>query len=267
MNAHRLETTVSLRLSYRPSSDLLIGQVDLGALAEESDTHTSDHTETPDADSKIVWRTLAVKPESDAPVLTSFAVVHAMARYEADTLRMLPRDIAALAAEFGRTHRALAEACPNTLERVRYRGTTEMSVHLASLMRSEAEESQSIPGLQREALAVARAIDRFSDAIVLVMAQHPESEPPALVRFRGLARELACTLSERNAMPAPGTSAAVRQALRSGTPFRAETLQVLSNTFSLIDDPARWIEVADRLNRFSHSMTQSLHPSRQAELV
>lgn len=267
MNAHRLETTVSLRLTYRPMSDLLIGQVDLGALSDDSVAHTNDHTEAPDADSELVWQWLPASAETDAPVLTSFAVVHAMARYEADTLRMLPRDIAALAAEFGRTHQAIAEACPNTLERVRYRGITEASVRLASLQRSEAQESQTIPGLQREALAVARAIDRFTDAIALVMAQHADSEPPALVRFRGLARELACTLSERNAMPAPSTSAAVRQALRSGTPFRAETLQVLSDTFSLIDDPARWIEVADRLNRFSHSMTQSLHPSRQAELV
>lgn len=277
---HLADQSAVLRFSYRPAADLLIGTVELSEAARSSESANwvwTAQSEQPDADTSLVWHTVTPRLSNDdtstddpPSVLASFEIVHAMARYEADTLSMLPRDVASAFASVARCDRAAIAECSDPLARIRYRGNHEFSLSLAALSRTEAVDTQSIPGLQRDALALARSIDRFADAFEDLAVVH-HTEYPAVTRWCMLARELSSTLSERHAMPAPGTSAAVRQALRSGIPCRAESLDALRRTFELVDYPASWLEVADILDRFTHALTASgtttCSAFREAEFV
>lgn len=261
--------TAIVRLSYRPAADLLVGTVQLPALQHSADSANwawSARSEQPDADTSLVWHALASSaadtthqhPSDDphrAVVLASFEIVHAMARYESDTLPMLPRDLAASVAGFAREHQAAVASTTDIIERIRYCGRDELTMPLAALLQTEAVDTQAIPGIQREALQLARSIDRFAEAFGQ-LELIDDTEYPSVTRWCILARELACTLSERDAMPAPGSSAAVRRALRTGIPCRAETLEAIRRTFELIDDPARWVEASEILDRFTRALTR-----------
>ena len=275
---HLAADTAIVRLSYRPTADLLTGEVELPPVQRHvwsANWAWTARSEQPDADTSLVWHVLANHTEHDdqlddpnlvgtTSVLTRFEIVHAMARYEADTLPMLPRDLAAAVGGFAREHQAAVAATDDVLERIRYRGRNEFAMPLAALRQSEAVDTQSIPGIQREALQLARSIDRFAE-VFGQLELIGDTEYPNVTSWCILARELACTLSERDAMPAPGSSAAVRRALRTGIPCGAQALDALRRTFELVDDPARWVEAAETLDRFTRALTGRNHGAMTAQ--
>ena len=234
---------VSLR--YRPGADVLSSQVDLREVR-------ADHaiTESPDADSTIVWS--SASHGDSVQYLTSFQFVHASARLDRDTLP-LPAGLTATVRTLMQTaHESIAEV-DNPLAKVRARAEASTELALDALRRSEWPERP--PGRRRvepeRATDISRSLARLADA---VQRRVPLDNEPEAIQTEQLSRilyELSSTISNGNGGTAPGTSAATRAAINEHIPLTISEQRVLEQALDDLDDPVSWHRVPQSLDQLS----------------
>jgi len=116
-----------LRLRYRPASDVLSGEIELGTLA-------ADHrvVEEPDLDTHIEWRPGL---DLDGLMLSAFQVVHASALVEGDAMRRLPPDVVTLSRQLIATGRGTLRRGASAIEQVQARADSEAHLTIEQLLR------------------------------------------------------------------------------------------------------------------------------------
>ena len=270
-----------LLLRYRPDADVLLGAVEVTGTASggPDDVHGRRLSNTPDADTQLTWNLATSGPFAGTPVLHSFEVIHALSRWHADRLAILPQAVAEVCYRFASEHREAHHdaALPGTaaVNALHSRVSSEAQLPITELLGSSKQHAAARPGLQRDALHVARALERLPSAIETAFAtrqltEHESrtgsNEHDRVVAFCALARELASTLADHQALPAPGTSAATRQALRGGLPIGDRERTALLTALTDIDQPDRWALVAAALDHLASSI-QNTHQPKGPPLV
>jgi hypothetical protein len=252
MSSHNAR--VSLR--YRPGADVLSGQIDLG---EFGAGHTV--TESPDADSTMVWATAPGDPDGAVEYLASFQFVHASARLDQDTLP-LAAGLTVTVRTLVETARETIAEVDNPLAKVRARAETSTELALDSLRRSEWPERP--PGRLRadgrQTADVSSSLARLADA---VHQRGPVDNEPEAIRtdqLSRLLRELSSTISYGQGRTAPGTSAATLAAVRGGIPLTIGEQRVLEEALGDLDDPVLWHQVPQSLDQLSASLEQPRPP-------
>ena len=260
-----------LLLRYRPDADVLLGVVEVTDTASGGPDAVNNRrlTDTPDADTRLTWNLAASGPFADTPVLHSFEVIHALSRWQADGLAVLPRAVADICHQFASEHREGALSDSPTISALNSRVTSEARLAITELIGNNEQRAAARPGRQRDALHVARSLERLSGAIETAFStrrltehetQTGSNEHNRVVAFCALARELASTLADHEALPAPGTSAATRQALRGGLPIGDRERTALLTALTDIDQPDRWALVAAALDHLASSIHNTHHP-------
>lgn len=275
--------TARLALRYRPHSDVLIGVVEHSdaAPADAARAASSESVEVLDADARLVWNVPAHGPHAGQPTLASFELVHALARWDADGLPMLARPIAEACVHEAQRHLATLHLEANPLARIGYRGDSTITVLRSELTRAADAPRPSPPGTQVNALRVARALESFADGLEQASARtalgrfHDEQgdeyagqldadrahadthhlEQDRTLAMCDIARELASTLADHDALPAPGTSAAARQALAGGLPLGFGERAALRAALTHVDQADAWPAVAAAVQ----SIADALH--------
>jgi hypothetical protein len=241
---------VSLR--YRPGADVLSGQTDLRELGAD---HTI--TESPDADSSMVWACVSDDPGGSVHYLASFQFVHASARLDQDTLP-LPEGLRA-------TVRTLVDTAlesiadvedPGIKIRARAEASTEFS--LDSLRRSEWPERP--PGRRRvddkQVADVSNSLARLANAVKQRLPHENEPKATHKDQLSRLLNELSSTISHGNGSTAPGTSAATRAALSIDTQLNISEQRALDGALADLDDPVSWYRVSQAADQISATLKQ-----------
>jgi hypothetical protein len=240
---------VSLR--YRPGADVLSGQVDLRDLR-------ADHlvTESPDADSTMVWS--SASDGDSVQYLTSFQFVHASARLDSESLP-LPAGLTATVRTLVETaHQSIAEV-DDPLAKVRARAEASTELALDALRRGEWPERP--PGRRRlepqQVADISSSLARLADA---VQRRVPVDNEPEAIHTEQLSRilyELSSTISNGNGSPAPGTSAATRAAINEDIPLTISEQRVLEQALDDLDDPVLWHQVPQSLDQLSVALERT----------
>jgi hypothetical protein len=248
--------TARLVLRYRPSADVLLGVVQYppptGAVAD--DFH--DVIETPNADVRVTWRSTGSGTPNHPLLLSSFEIIHAHSGWDAGAQTLLPVAVREIAHRFIEGHHAASTAASNPLEQLRARVESTTPVTVSTLSRN-AGHHHVRAGTQQDALQVARALDHLADALAAAQGTPGSLESERTVEFSELLRELGAALADHDALPAPGTSAATRQALRGGLPLTNQERRALLVALTDIDHADRWVLVANALEQLATSLTPS----------
>jgi len=274
--------TVELTVRYRPLADVLIGTISAAGREPGEPSVGADTVEVLDADTRLVWNTPTSGPRSGQPALASFEIVHALARWNADRLPMLHPSIASACVHEAQRHAAALQYQPDPVSRMGYRGQATFDVARSHLERS-ANAPKPLPrGSQGDALRVARALEDLADSLEHAVDRTPrprfhdehgdefvgdlDVEIERTTELCELTRELACALADHDARPAPGTSAATRQAVRGGLPLGFTERRVLQQALIDIDEAARWPAVATVITSLARALRirpadESTHPS------
>lgn len=241
-------STPSARLSlrYRPGSDVLSGEIDLGPREAELVSHS------PDTDSSIVWSRSADSLESRDDLLSSFRLVHASARWKTDSLHLLPTAVGDLARDLMSSGSLYSVADSSSLDRVRaqWKRTAELP-HEALRRRPPASDTPS--GTVGEAGPLATALVRLADSVG-ERSSYTEREALRSDHLTHALRELASVIASGEGKPAPGTSAAARSAVRGGIPLTVNEQRKLRNALVLIDTPSNWATVRDDIDQVSSAL-------------
>lgn len=237
---------VRLDVRYRPSADVLMGQVahrttDVAGEAVQRDT--------PDADTTLEW----VRRPDGVRHLVGFQVLFAAAR--AAEGRLSPSLPDGLDAQLVPVVRSLAS--PGRAPDPLLRSEVELEVPAADLelpsdllgdleRRSEASVgrhfmvtlSSATPHTTGRASpdAVGAALDELAAVIDAV----PEADEVPTGRLVGTLDSLGETIATSGGLTAPGCSAAARVALRGGTPLTAGERRTLAHLLHQLDDHDQW---------------------------
>lgn len=264
-----------LSLRYRPLADVLIGTVEQPA-PDASGNHADEVVEVLDADTRLTWSVVSAGPRAGTAMLTAFELMHARTRWEADGLPMLHASLAARCMHEADQHAAAIQHETDLLTRMSYRGKTALELPLEWFRRSALAPVPAVPGKQVDALHVARALEALADGIEVAVARTPrptfhdehgqeyaaELDADDTVRRRVIGilhatRELASTLADHEALPAPGASAAARQALRGGLPLSFRERQALMQALTDVDHAAQWPAVARTIQSIADALTKT----------
>lgn len=251
---------VSLR--YRPGADVLLGVVSYG----DDVTHESaaETVERPDADTRLVWRIPSAGSFAGETLLTSFEVIHARARWDIDELAVLPRALAVAGYSTMAEGTAAYSRLETSIDRLRYRTEHTLEFPVRALRppaRGVRADSPDLAGSHRNALGVARALERLADALRRTTAPDPVAHQ-RITRFCLLADELGGVLADaKTPIAAPNTSAALRAELRGGLPLARSERAVLRDALMQIDSPAQWPQVAAQLLRVAGALTDDDDPA------
>jgi hypothetical protein len=239
---------------------VLSGDIELGMFAAGQPVH-----HLPDADTQLEWQPLIEGGE----VLVSFRLVHA-------SLLLSPArsgDLPAAVVTAARRLIAAASSSPaphSIAERLRLTIDATVDLPLARLRRSlptHAPAEWLFPPGRPAPLATALA--HLADALGDVGDRHQrhwlasldEAPPAGLLAVQHLirlTRELASVLGRAHGRPAPGTSAAVRAALRPTLPLHPSVVQHLSSLLADIDHVERWPSVVAGVDEVREALQRSL---------
>jgi hypothetical protein len=140
----------------------------------------------------------------------------------------------------------------------RIESTAEVAV--STLLRNPRAPRDTQAGSQQDALRVARSLDQLADVLVAVPGRPVGTlEHERTAAFCELLRELGAALADHDALPAPGTSAATRQALRGGLPLTNHERRALRIALTNVDHADRWVLVAAALEQLARSIAHQPH--------
>jgi hypothetical protein len=242
---------VSLR--YRPGADVLSGQIDLREVGADRTV-----TESPDADSTMVWASASDDLDESVEYLASFQFVHASARLALGTLP-LPAGLTDTVRLLVDTALASVRDVEDPLAKIRARAETSTELALDALRRSEWPERP--PGRRRvddhQVADVSSSLNRLANAVKQPVALDNESEAIHTDQLSRLLNELSSTISQGNGNTAPGTSAATRAAINEYIPLTIDEQRVLEQALDELDDPALWHQVPQSLDQLSSALERT----------
>jgi len=231
-----------VHLRYRPASDVLSGDVELGTLAADQSV-----TDTLDADTYFEWRHSTVV---DGLVLSSFQILHAAARLDGPPLSMLPAEVLVLARQVIASGTAALRPEATMIERLKAKADTTALLTVDQLLQSSAGAVATAPlpptpAEQSQAGALAAAIDQVASVIARLPEPVEATRTNELVH---LAHELAAVLRETPGTTSPGTSAAARRAARYALPLDTSSRSMLWRALTEVDDRRHWQSALVRFN-------------------
>lgn len=238
--------TAQVRLRYRPASDVLSGDIELGMLAAGDPA-----TESADADTHLRWFPVL----GDGEVLAGFHLVHASAR----SLTALPTALARLVPHLIERGAAELVTCSTPLHRAELRIDSSVRLPVIHLARP------SPPGhAPAEWLVGASDIARTADAVSVLAhtlsttaSRLAEPHQAPTVALATAVRELSSVVAQSHGRTAPGTSAAARAAVTSQVPLEPHERHELLAALTDVDDtrswPAVWALVDDLCASLLHS--------------
>lgn len=248
-------TTARLVLRYRPAADVLIGAIELPTTA-----NGTERVEQPDADTRLYWRDVNDGPLTGQAVLQSFEIIHAHTRWQQHRGPALPAVLCEAGRQFTdhehHQHLGLPLAA-------RYTARTEstLTVPLHALTRVPSTEEPLEQGSRRDAVRVARALDRFAEALEAQQSRSGSPRTGSLehqrtITFCSSVRELGAAILHHHTLAAPGNSAAARSALRGGVPLGSPDRDTLRLALTDIDRPDRWGLVAAAVEQLTTSLAR-----------
>lgn len=250
MSAPSDPTIARLVLRYRSGSDVLTGMV-------EVDTHTrlalESITEQPDTDTTLSWQRFG-----PAELLHDFQVVHALSRWQSDQLTMLPRAVAHEA------HALIVSASEHALEfdsplaRLQARVEHRVDLPLTAFERDLGERTMVERGNVEHAQLVATSLRSLATALEASLTEHDHDEftleAERTFTFCRLIEELAGSLADGDGLPACGTSAAARAAVRGGLPISQSERDTIRLALTTIDEPSAWLGVSRLLDTITRHL-------------
>jgi hypothetical protein len=262
-----------VRMRYRPSGDVLVGQVeqlgaqfgaaDAGGVTDDGPTAVADEhqdrVEQLDADTSRTWRLITDGPHRGRSLLVSFHVVGAGARLrnERATLSsLLPVPLARAALE-------MIDSADGAAERLavddRVRAVAEVSMFLPwSQLLSDpadtagrAQSSSTEPADLGATRALAASLTHLADAVHAELAELPagrRADPgDHSDRFIEALRVLASIVS-RHRLPAPGAATRAIEAVRGGLPLSGSERTLVRAALAATDGIDRWRDAARTLD-------------------
>jgi hypothetical protein len=243
-------STARVALRYRPGADVLSGQIHLGEVGD----HTLV-TDTPDADTSVVWATTVDGSPADH-LVHSFHLVFAAARFAEGRLP-LPAALQPVVESLITTaHHALHEV-DDPLARARATATANTQLPLSQLRRSALPALgtvESPPG--HDAAAVSRSLQQVADAVQSRVPVPSADDDTTTDHLARLLRELGSTLHHRPGRTAPGTTAATAAAARATSGLTDHELHQFHDALEQLLAPANWSAADHSLRSLLTSLEQ-----------
>jgi len=243
-------STAQVRLRYRPASDVLSGDIELGMLAAGDPV-----THSPDADTHLTWFPVL----GDDEALAGFHLLHASAQAAHGRLDALPVPLARLIPHLIERGLAALPADGTTLQRADVRVDATISVPVGQLARPS-PTGHPPAEWSVEPADIARTVESLTTlAHTLGAAAHrfPAAHQPPTIALAAAVRELASVIQRSTGRTAPGTAAAARAALSRHLPFAPHERNELLAALTDVDDtqswPAVWALVDDLCASLQHS--------------
>ena len=225
-------TTARVRLRYRPSADVLTGELHL--------PHSADApvvTEQPDGDATMHWSV----DVDGRHFLSSFHLVHASARANAGAL-LLPIPLESRVLLLMNTARSALDDVGDATARLRAKAEADFTVAVESVERSlvPSRVVRSPLGRPPEAATVSDELWRVATTVGIraVGDNHPEAAHTQ--HFSRLLKELSSTIDAGCGRTAPGTSSAARAAMRDGVRMTVDERDRLERALTALDDSSSW---------------------------
>ena len=212
MSSHPAPVT----LRYRPGADVLSGQIHLGEVGD----HTLV-TDTPDADTSVVWAASADGTPA-GHLLHSFHLVFAAARFAEGRLP-LPAALQPVVESLITTAQHALHEVDDPVARARATATANTTLPLSQLHRSAlpALTTPEVVAPSDEAAALSRSLRRVADTVHTRVPLRSPDDAASADHLAQLLRELGSTLRHPRGLAAPGTTAAAAAAVRA-TPTLTE---------------------------------------------
>ncbi len=284
-----------VRMRYRPSGDVLLGQVErfdahLGAPGPDGDGPTAladDHQERIehlDADTTRTWRLVTEGPDHGRSMLVGFRLVGIGARLRAGRSSLgdiLPVPLARAAGEMIASADG-ATARRDVDDRVRARAEVSLFVPrsqlLSGVLGASGQRGEDAPSALPEgpaanpadlgaARALAGSLTPQADSLQAELAQLPAARrvDPGdhAERFVDALRVLASVVS-RHRLPAPGAATLAIDAVRGGLPLSGTERTLLRELLAEMDDISRWRDAARALETLATTLDdqRSRRPDR-----
>ncbi|MFZ9629371.1 MAG: hypothetical protein ACO3C1_08465 [Ilumatobacteraceae bacterium] len=231
-----------VRLRYRPASDVLSGEIELGTLAADDRV-----VESTDSDVHLEWRPGLA---ADGLLLSAFQLVHASALIDSAAAQRLPRHVVELSRQLIRSGAGALRPGASAIEQVQARADAEAHLTVQQLLRPADQPDPRTPPTATPADAdQARRVAAAIEHLVSTIERLPGADDDLhrTVEFVRLARELAAVLRDRPGATAPGTAAAARRAARGGLPLCATERSRLRWALEAVDDASAWPRAVDAL--------------------
>ena len=243
-------SSARVRLRYRPAADVLSGHIDLGALGDGATV-----TESPDADTTLIWSAAADEQGGVAHYVSSFQFVHAAARLNDGELPLPDGLEPTILSLIATAHQAI-DGVDNPVSRVRALAEASTDLPLEALRRTKRPDRPPGNGApdRRRAAQVSTSLSRLADAVHHRAPVGDDLEALHTDRFSRLLRELSSTISHGHGRTAPGTSAATRAAACDRVLFTDGELEMLHLALGDVDDPHTWQRATRSLDRLVLSL-------------
>ena len=231
MSSHPAPVT----LRYRPGADVLSGQIHLGEVGD----HTLV-TDTPDADTSVVWATEADGSPA-GHLLHSFHLVFAAARFAEGRLP-LPAALQPVVESLITTAQHALHEVDDPLARARATATANTSLPLSQLRRSAlpALSTRAVVPPSDAAVALSRSLRRVADAVHTRVPLRSPDDAASADHLAQLLRELGSTLQHRRDLTAPGTAAAAAAAAAATPTLTADERHQFHDALEQLLAPANW---------------------------
>lgn len=288
-----LDTLVRMR--YRPSGDVLLGQVErfdehLGAPGSDGDAPSAvagDHQERVehlDADTTRTWRLVTEGADHGRSMLVGFRLVGIGARLRAGRVALgdiLPVPLARAAGDMIASADG-ATAGLDADDRVRARAEVSLFVPRSQLLSGVlgaggqhgddassalSEGATADPADLGAARALAGSLTHLADSLhaelALLPAAHRIDPGDHAERFIDALRVLASVVS-RHRLPSPGAATLAIDAVRGGLPLSGTERTLLRGLLAEMDDISRWRDAASALETLATALDdqRSRRPDR-----
>lgn len=236
-------SAVEVRLRYRPSTDTLMGEVDLGSDGPTS-TETTDDIDT---DTSVTW--VHRSSGSVEPFLATFSIIGARRRFVDRPPRFLPESVWSVA-------RTMFEATPTSpagsSARFEARAEARLVVPVADLRRTDLGP---VPGDSDVSAtrALSGALRDLGGSMRLALDAYDTIEADRVTPARRFLEELdaLASLIAAHRRPAPDGVARSLADLRGGLPLAEGERRRLRVALERTLDPGQWHAAAHELNQLA----------------
>lgn len=231
MSSHPAPVT----LRYRPGADVLSGQIHLGEVGDHARV-----TDTPDADTSVVWA-IEVDGAPADHLLHSFHLVFAAARFAEGRLP-LPAALQPVVESLITTAQHALHEVDDPVARARATATATTTLPLSHLHRSAlpALHPRSVTPPSDQAATLSRSLRRVADAVHTRVPLRSPDDAASADRLAQLLRELGSTLQHHRGLTAPGTAAATAAVARATPALTDDERHRCHDALEQLLAPANW---------------------------
>ena len=245
-------TSAHVLLRYRPSADVLSGELHLPHLVDAPVV-----TDQPDGDATFRWSV----DVDGRHFLSSFNLLHATARANAGVL-LLPIPLESRVLLLLNTAREALDGITDPMARLRARADADFRLCVESVERGLIPTAAKPRRGERppDAASVSEQLWRVATTVGIRAAGDGAPEAANTQHLSRLLQELSSTLQFGAGRTAPGTSSAARDAVRRGVRMTVDEREQVRRALLMLDDPASWQWSARALHELADAMEGSPSP-------